>query len=70
MGIGISLILIAAGAIVTWAVGASAAGVDLNAIGAILMILGAVGVLLSLLFWSSFGGWGARRRRIGTYEDR
>ena len=27
-------------------------------------------LLLSLLFWSSFGGWGARRRRITTYDDR
>jgi hypothetical protein len=61
MGIGVSLILIAAGAILTWAVNASVSGVDINAIGVILMIVGAVGLLLSLMFWSSWGGFGSRR---------
>ena len=41
MGIGVSLILIAVGAILTWAVNASVSGVDINAIGVILMIVGA-----------------------------
>ena len=56
MGIGVSLILIAAGAILTWAVQATVSGVDINTIGVILMIVGAVGILLSLMFWSSWGG--------------
>ena len=61
MGIGVSLILIAVGAILTWAVSASVSGVDINAIGVILMIVGAVGLLLSLMFWSSWGGYGVAR---------
>jgi hypothetical protein len=70
MGIGVSLILIAAGAILTWAVNASVSGVDINAIGVILMIVGAVGLLLSLMFWGSWGGYGVRGgRRVTTYED-
>jgi hypothetical protein len=74
MGIGVSLILIAVGAILTWAVNASVSGVDINAIGVILMIVGAVGLLLSLMFWSSWGGAGVARggggaRRVTTYED-
>jgi hypothetical protein len=70
MGIGVSLILIAVGAILTWAVNASVSGVDINAIGVILMIVGAVGLLLSLIFWGSWGGYGARGgRRVTTYED-
>ena len=70
MGIGVSLILIAVGAILTWAVSASVSGVDINAIGVILMIVGAVGLLLSLIFWGSWGGYGARGgRRVTTYED-
>ena len=70
MGIGVSLILIAAGAILTWAVNASVSGVDINAVGVILMIVGAVGLLLSLIFWGSWGGYGARGgRRVTTYED-
>jgi hypothetical protein len=74
MGIGVSLILIAVGAILTWAVNASVSGVDINAIGIILMIVGAVGLLLSLMFWSSWGGYGVARgaggaRRVTTYEE-
>ena len=63
MGIGVSLILIAVGAVLTWAVNATVSGVDINTIGVILMIVGAVGLLLSLMFWSSWGGpaWGRRR---------
>ena len=72
MGIGVSLILIAVGAILTWAVNATVSGVDINAVGVILMIVGAVGLLLSLMFWSSWGGYGVGRgttRRVTTYED-
>jgi hypothetical protein len=56
MGIGVSLVLIAAGAILTWAVNASVSGLELQTIGVILLIVGVVGLLLSLLFWSSWGG--------------
>jgi hypothetical protein len=65
MGIGISLLLVAAGAILVWAVDVTVSGVELVTIGWILLIVGAVGVLLSLIFWSSWGGWGhpADRRR-------
>ncbi len=69
MGIGVSLILIAVGAVLTWAVNATTSGVNINTVGVILMIVGAVGLLLSLMFWSSWGGpaWG--RRRTTTYEE-
>jgi hypothetical protein len=69
MGIGVSLILIAAGAILTWAVNATVSGVDINAIGVILMVVGAVGLVLSLMFWSSWGGVGGPRRRTTTYVE-
>ena len=62
MGIGVSLILIAVGAILTWAVNATVSGLDINTIGVILMIVGAIGIVLSLLFWSSWGGVGSRRQ--------
>ena len=67
MGIGVSLILIAAGAILTWAVNATVSGVDINTIGVILMVVGAIGLVLSLMFWSSWGGVGGARRR--TYVE-
>jgi hypothetical protein len=69
MGIGVSLILIAAGAILTWAVNATVSGVDINTIGVILMVVGAIGLLLSLMFWSSWGGVGGTSRRRTTYVD-
>jgi hypothetical protein len=61
MGIGVSLILVAAGAILTWAVETSVSGVDINTVGVILMVVGIAGVLLSLVFWSSWGGFGGSR---------
>ena len=72
MGIGVSLVLIAVGAILTWAINATVSGVDINAVGVILMIVGAVGLLLSLMFWSSWGSYGVSRggtRRVTTVED-
>ena len=68
MGIGVSLILIAVGAILTWAVNATVSGLDINTIGIILMIVGAIGLVLSLMFWSTWGGVGTTRRRT-TYVD-
>ena len=65
MGIGVSLILIAAGAILTWAVEATVSGLDLTAVGVILMVVGLVGLLLSLVFWSSWGGFGGARGGAG-----
>ena len=44
MGISLSLVFIAAGAILKWAVTATTAGVDLAAVGVVLMVVGAVGL--------------------------
>jgi hypothetical protein len=71
MGIGVSLLLIAAGAILVWGVTSDVAGVNEDAIGVILMIIGGAGLIISLLFWSSWGGPGYFRGRRETYvEDR
>ena len=67
MGLGASLFLIAAGAILVWGVTGELAGVDVDAIGWILMIVGIVGLVLSMIFWSSWGGFGGRRR--STYVE-
>ncbi len=64
MGIGVSLFLIAVGAILTWAVEVQVQGVELDTIGVILMVVGAVGLLWSLVVW------GPRRRvRSERVED-
>ena len=69
MGIGVSLILIAAGAILAFAVDATVSGVEIVTIGWILMAVGLAGLLLSLMFWSSWGGFGGARRRTTTVDD-
>jgi hypothetical protein len=62
MGISVSLLLIAAGAIII-------AATTLNTIGWILLIVGAIGILLSLVFWSAWGGFGGGARRRTVIEE-
>lgn len=48
-GIGGSLVLIALGAILYWAVSAEAEGFDINMIGLILLVVGVIGLVLTLI---------------------
>lgn len=52
-GIGGSLFLVALGAILYWAVSVEAEGFNINTMGLILMIVGAVGLILTLLMTAS-----------------
>ena len=54
MATGLSLILIAVGAIMAFALNLSVSGVDLNLTGVILMVVGIIGLVFSLLFLASF----------------
>ena len=61
MGFGVGIVLVAVGAVLAWAVNVDTGGaVDLNTVGYILLIVGIVAVLASLVFWSSWGGFGGR----------
>jgi Domain of unknown function (DUF6458) len=60
MGISLSVLLIAVGAILAWAVNAEPSGIDLQFAGIILVVVGAIGLVTSLIFWSSWGGFGRR----------
>ena len=60
MGISLSILLIAAGAILAWAVSAEVAGIDIQIAGLILVVVGVIGLVTSLIFWSSWGGFGNR----------
>ena len=62
MGVGVSIFLIAVGLIMWLAVTYEASGIDINTVGVILVIVGGLGLLLSLIFWSSWGGMGGWRR--------
>jgi len=71
--LGLSLFLIAVGAILAFAVNYTVTGIDINAVGYILMVVGFIGLLLSLLFWTSFAPLGGGRRREYhevDYDDR
>lgn len=62
MGIGVSVFLLAIGAILAFAVSTDVSGLDITAIGYILMAAGALGLLLTTLV---FG-----RRDSGVVEER
>ena len=64
MGIGVSVFLLAIGAILTFAIDVTTQGVNLDTVGVILMIVGAIGLLASMLFWSSFSPYGGRRDEV------
>ena len=64
MGIGVSLLLIAAGAILAFAVNVTTSGSNLNAVGFILLVVGSIGLVVSMLFWSTWGGFGARETTV------
>lgn len=61
--IALSLLLMAVGAVLAWAVEATVTGIDIQIVGAILMIVGLIGVVLSLLFWASFAPFARRDDR-------
>jgi hypothetical protein len=65
--IGVSLLLIAVGAILVWGVSAEAEGLNVDAIGVILMIVGLVGGLLSMILWTEWSPVYRGRRR--TYVE-
>ena len=66
MGISLSLVMIAVGAILTWAVTATVSGLDLTAVGVILMVVGFIVFVISLVLWRTWWGggfWG------GLYDE-
>ena len=71
MGLPVSLVLIAVGAILAFAVNQDpGAAVDIDVVGWILMAVGFVGLLLSLFWWERIGPgyWGWHRGGY-AYDD-
>jgi hypothetical protein len=64
MGLSFSLLLTAAGAVLIWAVNVTTSEINVHTVGIILFIAGIVGFAVSLFFWSSWGGFGARRAGV------
>lgn len=68
MTIGTSIVLIAVGAVLKYAVTAHVSGIDIQTVGTILLLVGILGLILSLIYtfaWSP----AARRRRAPDYYD-
>jgi sulfite exporter TauE/SafE len=68
MALGTSLFLIAVGAVLRFAVHVSARGFSVHTVGVILMVVGIVGLLISLLWMTVWAG--RRERVVATRDDR
>lgn len=64
MGIGVSIFLVAVGAILTFALETEVSGINLDTVGIILMIVGIIGLVLSAMFWSTWGGFNRTERTV------
>ena len=64
MGIGVSIFLLAVGAILTFALNAEVSGINLDTVGIILMIVGVIGLVMSAMFWSTWGGFNRTERTV------
>jgi hypothetical protein len=60
MGIGVSVFLIAVGAVLAFAVNVQTTGIDLATVGWILMVVGGIGLATTLLLFGDGGWWGRR----------
>lgn len=70
MGIVVSLLMIAAGAIMRFAVTVKGHGFNVHTTGDILMIVGIIGAVISIAFWASWGGFGGRAFAEGPAVER
>ena len=66
MGIGTSIFLIALGAILRFAVTATVSGIEIATVGTILLVVGIIGLLISLLYTTIW----ADRTRAAAPVDR
>ena len=62
MGIGASIFLLAIGAVLSFAVDANVEGINLDAVGVILMVLGGIGLLATLVLWNDTVPWNRPER--------
>jgi hypothetical protein len=68
MGIVVSMFLIAAGAVMRYAVTTEGNGFNVGTVGMILMVVGGVGAVLSIVYWASWGGF--RRHTTTIVRER
>jgi hypothetical protein len=65
MGLGVGIFLLAVGAVLAFAIHVTTNGaINVQVVGYILMAAGALGIVLSMVFWSSWGGFSRRREVV------
>ncbi len=71
MGVGTSIVVFAIGAILRFATTVQSSTFNVHTIGVILMVVGAVGFVVSVIYWSSWGGFSGwhRSRRMYRQSD-
>jgi hypothetical protein len=68
MTIGTSIVLIAVGAVLKYAVTAHVSGIDIQTVGTILLLVGILGLILSLIYTFAWSPAARRRRDPGYYD--
>lgn len=71
MGIVVSMLMIAAGAIMRFAITVEGDGFNVGTAGMVLIVVGVIGAVLSIAYWASWGGFarpGPRSTVVGTTE--
>jgi hypothetical protein len=68
MGVATSIVIFAIGAILKFATTVHSTNFNIQTIGVILMVVGAVGFLVSLIFWASWGGFRGWHRNRSVYH--
>jgi hypothetical protein len=69
MGVGVSIIVFAIGAILRFATTVHSTSFNIHTIGVILMVVGVVGFIVSAIYWSAWGGFGGTRRSRRVYRQ-
>ena len=64
MRLGTAIVLLALGAILTFALNVEMSGIDLDTVGVILMIVGIIGLVMSAMFWNTWGGFNRTERTV------
>jgi hypothetical protein len=69
MGVATSIVVFAIGAILRFATTVHSSSFNIHTIGVILMVAGVVGFLVSVIYWSTWGGFGGWTRSRTTYRS-
>ena len=69
MGVVTSIVVFAIGAILRFATTVHSSSFNVHTVGIILMAVGVVGLLASLIFWASWGGFGSWRQNRTIHQQ-